>query len=132
MFLTPKGEPFWGGTYFPPAQRWGRPGFPEVLRGVAAHFAREPEKIANNVRALASVLAQSSRAKSAEGDISSELLDQIAERLAQAVDPVHGGFGQAPKFPNPSNLELLWRGWKRSKLPLCRERVILTLDAMCQ
>ncbi|HEV2676870.1 MAG TPA: thioredoxin domain-containing protein [Aliidongia sp.] len=132
MFLTPKGEPFWGGTYFPPTQRWGRPGFPEVLRGVAAHYQREPDKIAGNVAALAKGLAQQSQAKAAEGEIAPELLDQIAERLAKSVDPIHGGFGQAPKFPNPSNLELLWRGWKRSGLDLCRDRVLLTLDAMCQ
>ncbi|GGF32557.1 thioredoxin domain-containing protein [Aliidongia dinghuensis] len=132
MFLTPKGEPFWGGTYFPPAQRWGRPGFPDVLRGVAAHYRREPDKIARNVTALANGLAQSSTARSAEDAITPALLDQIAERLAQAVDPVHGGFGQAPKFPNPSNLELLWRGWTRARLDLCRDRVLLTLDAMCQ
>ena len=132
MFLTPKGEPFWGGTYFPPTQRWGRPGFPEVLRGVATHYQREPDKIAKNVTALAHGLAQQSQAKAAEGDVAPELLDQIAERLAKNVDPIHGGFGQAPKFPNPSNLELLWRGWKRSGLELCRDRVLLTLDAMCQ
>ena len=132
MFLTPKGEPFWGGTYFPPAQRWGRPGFPDVLRGVAAHYRNDPDKIARNVGALANGLARQSEAKSGDGDIAPDLLDQIAERLAQSIDPIHGGFGQAPKFPNPSNLELLWRGWKRSGLELCRDRVVLTLDAMCQ
>jgi uncharacterized protein len=132
MFLTPAGEPFWGGTYFPPAQRWGRPGFPEVLRGVAAHYQREPDKIAHNVSALANGLAQQSTARTGDGEIAPDLLDQIAERLAKNVDPIHGGFGQAPKFPNPSNLELLWRGWRRSKLELCRDRFLLTLDAMCQ
>ena len=132
MFLTPAGEPFWGGTYFPPTQRWGRPGFPEVLRGVAAHYQREPDKIAKNVQALASGLAQQSAARTGDGEIAPDLLDQIAERLAKNVDPVHGGFGQAPKFPNPSNLELLWRGWRRSGLEICRDRTLLTLDAMCQ
>ena len=132
MFLTPAGEPFWGGTYFPPTQRWGRPGFPEVLRGVAAHYRREPDKIARNVAALASGLAQQSTARSSAESIGPDLLDQIAERLAKNIDPVHGGFGRAPKFPNPSNLELLWRGWRRSGLAVCRDRVLLTLDAMCQ
>jgi uncharacterized protein len=132
MFLTPAGEPFWGGTYFPPTPRWGRPGFPEVLRGVASHYQREPDKIARNVSALASGLAQQSAAKPGDSEISPDLLDQIAERLAKTVDPVHGGFGRAPKFPNPSNLELLWRGWRRAGLELCRDRTLLTLDAMCQ
>jgi uncharacterized protein YyaL (SSP411 family) len=132
MFLTPAGEPFWGGTYFPPASRWGRPGFPEVLRGVAAHYQRDPDKIAKNVQALANGLAQQSAARPGEAQIAPDLLDQIAERLAKSVDPIHGGFGQAPKFPNPSNLELLWRGWRRSGLVLCRDRTLLTLDAMCQ
>ena len=132
MFLTPAGEPFWGGTYFPPAQRWGRAGFPEVLRGVSAHYQRDPDKVARNVSALASGLAQQSAARAGDGGIAPDLLDQIAERLAKNVDPIHGGFGQAPKFPNPSNLELLWRGWRRSGLELCRDRLLLTLDAMCQ
>ena len=132
MFLTPAGEPFWGGTYFPPAQRWGRPGFPEVLRGVSAHYHNDPDKIARNVQALANGLAQQSATRAAEIEIGPVLLDQIAERLAKNVDPIHGGFGQAPKFPNPSNLELLWRGWRRSGLELCRDRFLLTLDAMCQ
>ena len=132
MFLTPAGEPFWGGTYFPPTQRWGRPGFPEVLRGVAAHYQREPDKIAKNVQALASGLAQQSAIRGGDSDVTPDLLDQIAERLAKNVDPIHGGFGQAPKFPNPSNLELLWRGWRRSGLEICRNRTLLTLDAMCQ
>ncbi|HLZ65768.1 MAG TPA: thioredoxin domain-containing protein [Aliidongia sp.] len=132
MFLTPAGEPFWGGTYFPPVQRWGRPGFPEILRGVANHYQQSPDKVARNVSALANGLAEQAAARAAEGAIAPDLLNQIAERLAKNIDPIHGGFGQAPKFPNPSNLELLWRGWKRAGLELCRDRLLLTLDAMCQ
>ena len=55
MFLTPKGEPFWGGTYFPPAERWGRPGFPQVLETIAGIYRDEPDKVTKNVAALKGV-----------------------------------------------------------------------------
>jgi uncharacterized protein len=131
MFLTPKGEPFWGGTYFPPAERWGRPGFPDVLRGIAGIYRQEPEKVAKNVGALKGGLAQLATPSRADG-ISIEVTDRIAERLLEAVDQRHGGIGDAPKFPQSSIFELLWRGWKRTGNEAMRDAVLLTLDRMAQ
>jgi len=131
MFLTPDGEPFWGGTYFPPEARWGRAGFPDVLRGVAEAYRAEPEKVARNTRALKDALERAAENRPGEAlDLS--VMDRIAERLLVEVDPVWGGIGQAPKFPQPGILTLLWRAHLRTGRPEFGEAVVRTLTAMCQ
>ncbi|MGK9165963.1 thioredoxin domain-containing protein [Inquilinus limosus] len=131
MFLTPEGKPFWGGTYFPPTSRWGRPGFTDVLRALAAAYANEPEKVTGNVAALTEALAKHSENTPGAG-LDRDVLDQVAERLAGQFDPLWGGMRGAPKFPQPSILELLWRGWCRSRRPEWRDAVLRTLTAMSQ
>jgi uncharacterized protein YyaL (SSP411 family) len=131
MFLTPDGEPFWGGTYFPPDQRYGRPGFRDVLRGIAEAYRTKPDAVKKNTDALVGAL-RNRAPTAADGAITPDLLDQIAERLAQEVDPVHGGIGGAPKFPQPAIFELIWRGYRRTKNPDLKRVVTLTLDRMCQ
>ena len=131
MFLTPEGEPFWGGTYFPPSPRFGRPGFPDVLRGISGTYHSEPDKVAKNVGALREALGK--LAANQRGDaIPPEAFDSIAERLASEVDPVHGGLGGAPKFPQPSIFTLLWRAYRRTGNESYRKAVTTTLTAMCQ
>ena len=131
MFLTPAGEPFWGGTYFPPQSRYGRPGFPQVLERVAEVFAEQPAQIAQNVKALAEGLQKLSTPAQA-GEIPAGAIDQVAEHLAREIDPVDGGLGGAPKFPQPAILKLLWRAWHRRRYEPCRDAVRLTLSRMCQ
>ncbi|WP_114395469.1 thioredoxin domain-containing protein [Oleisolibacter albus] len=131
MFLTPEGEPFWGGTYFPPEGRWGRPGFAEVLRGVARTYAEEPDKVGRNVGALKEALTQLARNRPGDA-IGLEVIDQVAERLLREVDPVNGGIGDAPKFPQPGILELLWRAFKRTGRPAFATAVIHSLVRMGQ
>jgi len=131
MFLTPEGEPFWGGTYFPPESRWGRPGFPEVLKGVAATFAGDPDKVTRNVGALKDALQKLSQNRPG-GAVDVAVIDQVAERLAREVDPFNGGIGEAPKFPQTSIFELLWRAYKRSGRAPYRSAVVTTLMHMCQ
>ena len=131
MFLTPAGEPFWGGTYFPPEPRFGRPGFHEVLRGISGVYRTQRDKVTKNVAAIRDALDR--MWESHGGDfISLAVNDQAALRLVQEIDRVHGGIGQAPKFPNTSVLELVWRGGKRLNNTDLREAVTLTLDRMCQ
>ncbi len=131
MFLTPDGEPFWGGTYFPPTARFGRPGFPDVLRSVDQAHRDKPESVAKNVSALKEALAKLSQNQ--PGDvISLPAIDQAAQALAREVDPFYGGLGGAPKFPQPTILKLLWQAWKRSKQEPFRTAVDLTLTQMCQ
>ncbi len=131
MFLTPDGEPFWGGTYFPPTPRFGRPGFPDVLQGIAGTYQREPEKVTKNVDALREALGK--LAANRRGDaIPPDAFDRIADRLASEVDPVHGGLGGAPKFPQPSIFALLWRAYRRTGKDSYRQAVTTTLTALCQ
>ncbi len=108
MFLTPAGEPFWGGTYFPPEPRWGKPSFRQVLAGIARAWAQEGEAIARNTanlqRALAAMSAE--RPGAAPG---SAIAARVAAALADATDPEHGGLRGAPKFPNPPIFALLWQ-----------------------
>src|SRR5207253_730043 len=89
MFLTPDGEPFWGGTYFPPEPRWGRPGFPQVLAAIGSAYRGQRDTVLKNVAALRDGLAklgQPQRAEGAPPEISSALFDRIAERLLREVD----------------------------------------------
>jgi hypothetical protein len=131
MFLTPEGEPFWGGTYFPPEERWGRPGFPQVLEAMSNAYAQDREKVAKNVEALREALQRLGRPERG-GAIGRELLDKVAERLLRETDQLHGGIGTAPKFPQTGVLELLWRAWKHTGQPPYRDAVVKALDAMCQ
>jgi uncharacterized protein YyaL (SSP411 family) len=131
MFLTPDGHPFWGGTYFPPEQRWGRPGFPQVLRAIADTYHTDPDRVAKNVAAIQEALDKMA-APAAGSSIGPEILDRIAHRLLQEVDLQHGGIGSAPKFPQAPIFELFWRAWKRTKDARYREAVEITLRRMSQ
>jgi uncharacterized protein len=131
MFLTPDGKPFWGGTYFPPRTAHGRPAFPDVLRGIAAAYRGEPEKVAGNTAALVEGLARLAENHPAQ-PIGPTVIEEVADRLVREVDPTYGGIGGAPKFPQPGILELLWRAWIRTGQPRFRTSVTTTLTRMCQ
>jgi uncharacterized protein YyaL (SSP411 family) len=113
MFLTPDGEPFWGGTYFPKTPQYGRPGFPDVLRTVSRLFHTEPHKIAQNRDALIKRLAERTRTSN-PANIGTAELDNAAASIARATDPTNGGLRGAPKFPQCAMLEFLWRAGARS------------------
>lgn len=131
MFLTPDGEPFWGGTYFPPESRYGRPGFPEVLRTIHEYWRDKQDAIAQNVSTLRDALAKMGQSKSG-GGVTLSVVERSAQRLAQEFDKVNGGIGTAPKFPNPSILELLWRTYRRCGHADLRDTVLLSLEKMSQ
>ncbi len=131
MFLTPEGEPFWGGTYFPPEPRYGRPGFPQILQGVAEIYANDKDRIEKNTTALKDALTKLS--SNLPGDaIPVAAMDQVAQHLLGEIDPVEGGIGGAPKFPQPAIMKLLWRAWKRSGDPALRRACELTMTKMSQ
>ena len=131
MFLTPGGEPFWGGTYFPKTSRYGRPGFVEVLRNVARIFHEEPQSIEQNRAALMGRLAQSARPQG-RVVIGRAELDRAAEQIGASIDPVHGGLRGAPKFPQAMILEYLWRAGQRTGQARYFAAVELTLERICQ
>jgi hypothetical protein len=131
MFLTPDGEPFWGGTYFPPEARFGRPGFPQVLDAISAAYQAKRDDVAKNVTVLRDALQRLAEPQPG-GAVTRRELDSIAERLLRETDQINGGIGTAPKFPQSGILELLWRAWKRTRQPAYRDAVLKALDAMCQ
>jgi len=132
MFLTPEGEAFWGGTYFPKTDQYGRPAFVNVLKRVSEAFQAQPGAIAQNAKAVRERLEQSARVEAGAqplGLAPAEFV-HLASRLAQAIDAVEGGLRGAPKFPNPPVFELLWRAGAVSASPLFRDLVRLTLTKM--
>jgi hypothetical protein len=129
MFLTPAGEPFWGGTYFPPKPRFGRPSFGDVLESVAAAYDKEPEKIAGNVLAIKDALSH--LAQPDKGPHPDPVLEkQIVQSLYGHLDLVEGGLSGAPKFPQISLFLLLWRVGLQRADPKLVNAVTLTLDKM--
>jgi uncharacterized protein YyaL (SSP411 family) len=131
MFLTPEGGPFWGGTYFPPEARFGRPGFPDILARIAALYRDDGERVRQNVAAIQEALDKLSTNAPA-GPIAPEVIDKVAAHLVRQIDPAEGGLGDAPKFPQAPALKQLWRAWKRSRAAPYRDAVELTLRKMCE
>jgi len=131
MFLTPKGEPFWGGTYFPNVARYGKPAFADVLREVARIFHDEPEKIQKNRAGLLAALAGRAQA-SGRPQIGTRELDSYARQIGNMFDGVNGGLRGAPKFPQPAILENLWRAGLRSGDARFFETVAFSLERMSE
>jgi uncharacterized protein len=131
MFLTPDGEPIWGGTYFPKTSRYGRPAFVDVLRELARIFREEPAKIAQNRDAIMERLADKAR-PAQKVIVGIRELDNAARQLANIIDPVHGGTRGAPKFPQASLFELLWRAGTRTGESRFFAAVEITLDHICE
>jgi uncharacterized protein len=131
MFLTSAGEPFWGGTYFPKTARYGKPAFVNVLREVARVFREEPQSIEENRTALMARLAEHAR-PAGKVVIGAAELNRIAGQVAGLMDPVHGGMRGAPKFPQPTLLEFLWRAGRRNDDPRYFAIVELALARMCE
>jgi uncharacterized protein len=131
MFLTPQGEPVWGGTYFPKDSRYGRPAFVDVLREVSRVFREEPEKVDNNRKAIVARLADRARA-TGKANLGRAELDQLAMRFGNLFDTTHGGIRGAPKFPQCSILELLWRAGERTGDGRHFETVTHSLERMSE
>lgn len=133
MFLTPKGEPFWGGTYFPPESRYGRPGFREVLVKVHEAWRDNKAAVAQNTKMLVDGLRGMAKPQSRDRlELSNNVLDQVADQLLGHVDPEHGGIGAAPKFPQTGLFDLLWRAYLRTGRPDYSIAVINTITRMAQ
>jgi len=129
MFLDSEGAPFWGGTYFPPTSRYGRPGFIDVLRQISGLYRSDRERISRNTSAIGEALQQSLQ-RVAEADEPD--LDHLAGEIARRFDRDHGGLGGAPKFANPGLVELLWRHGARRGDEAPREAASRTLVQMAR
>ena len=131
VFLTPDGTPFYGGTYFPPEDRMGMPGFPKVLEAVASAFRERREEVEENAQQIRELLQRATnRAAQARRPHSGDSDGEASEQLAQSFDARNGGFGGAPKFPQPAAIEFLLRQDKRGGGQ--REAIMVqrTLDRM--
>ncbi len=114
-FLTPDGEVFFGGTYFPPDNNaYGRPGFRRVLMEIARAFREERERVTTNAHAIREHVVQTLDEAKA-GDVSADLISGAADQMARLFDVRYGGFGSAPKFPHPAALEFLLARWHDGK-----------------
>jgi uncharacterized protein len=131
MFTTPDGTPFWGGTYFPPEPRWGRPSFRQVLQGVANAFHTKAEAVTQNTKALTQFLERQSTASVGDAPGPAQL-DAVAQAYLRMTDPEHGGLRGAPKFPNPPIFRFLWQNAFRTGQPEGRDALHLMLERMSQ
>ncbi len=129
VFLTPDGAPFYGGTYFPPADHMGMPGFTRVLRSVADAYRRSPDEVRGSAQELRGSLGRSLMGYE-RGALTTEVAAHAYQGLADAFDSTYGGFGGAPKFPQPMNFEFLLRHYHRTNEPHALEMTRVTLDHM--
>ncbi len=129
VFLTPELEPFYGGTYFPPHGAWGRPGFADVLQGIARLWKEDRTRALEQGRRLRERIAAEGTLD-ARGKLDEDVLDRSLRALQGAFDPLWGGFGDAPKFPHAMDLRLLLRHATRQPNDPARQMVVLTLDRM--
>jgi len=130
VFLTPSGEPFLGGTYFPPEPRHGLPAFRQLLEAVSDAYRERRDDVARQAGTLVDALRQAAELSPSADPLAESLLADAARALQRQFDPEWGGFGGAPKFPPASTLEFLLRWHRRSGDDQALEMVTRTLDGM--
>ena len=130
MFVTPDGAPFFGGTYWPPERRWGRPGFRDVLAAVDNAWREKRASLEEQGAALIAHLREEARPD--PGALSPGALTQVGEGLLRLVDRVHAGIGTAPKFPNAPIFRFFWSEYFRRGDARFRDATRALLDALCQ
>ena len=132
VFLTPDGTPFYGGTYFPPVDRHGLPGFPRLLQALAEAWTTRRADVLDNGRQLVAALGQESRLRGAGTQLGDEILFSAFQGVSAQFDEEHGGLGGAPKFPQPMIWEFVLRFAHRSDNPYARRMVHTTLVKMAR
>jgi uncharacterized protein YyaL (SSP411 family) len=130
VFLTPEGVPFYGGTYFPPVDRYGMPGFPRLLLALVDAYENKRAEIEESASSLLNELQRLGEVSASPDALQPELLDQAAAQIMRAFDPVNGGFGRAPKFPPSMTLSFLLRQHRRTQNSALLAAVELTLGKM--
>src|SRR5579862_4234801 len=116
-FLTPDGKPFFGGTYFPPEDAMGRPGFKRILLGVSEAFRNKRADVDNSARALEEAVAKAELHHAARGSLDPGIIDSVIESALRLFDEQHGGFGTAPKFPHASAVDLILERYQSTRDP---------------
>jgi uncharacterized protein YyaL (SSP411 family) len=130
MFLTPDGNPFWGGTYFPPEPRYGRPGFVQVLEAVDKAWREKRESLVHSAQGLSAHVGARLAAAHGKADLDETMLNALAEGINGMIDLGSGGVRGAPKFPNAPFMTTLWLSWLEAKNAQHRDSVLLSMEAM--
>ncbi len=130
VFLTPDLKPFYAGTYFPPEDRWGRPGFKSLLLKIAAVWEEQREQVLKSADQIVEAITKEGRVLPAEGEPSLDWVGSLAGQMKHSFDDVHGGFGNAPKFPRSETLQVLLREHRRTKDAELLAMVEKTLEEM--
>ncbi len=132
VFLSPDGVPFYGGTYFPPEDRHGLPGFPRLIQAVAEAYRARRGEVVESGRQLVEAMKQHERLRQSASLLTDDILLTAYQGLAQDFDEREGGVGQAPKFPQPMNWEFVLRFWKRTGNSRALDMARLTLTKMAR
>jgi uncharacterized protein YyaL (SSP411 family) len=130
MFLTPEREPYYGGTYFPPDDRYGRPGFPRVLEAAARYYREHKAEIRQTTQQVLQGLAGLSTFKESSLPLQKSVIENAVRKLHNIFDEANGGFGTQPKFPGAMNLALFLRYWRASGNESYLHLALLALQKM--
>lgn len=131
-FLTPDGKPFYGGTYFPPEDHYGRPSFKRVLLSISAAYHEKNADVMEQARMVETAIAQSESLAGQSASISPQVIQDILDSCRKMFDPAHGGFGNAPKFPHPAALDLIIDQYVRTGNEELRDIFTTTLENMAR
>jgi uncharacterized protein YyaL (SSP411 family) len=131
-FLTPDGDVFHGGTYFPPSDQQGRPAFRRVLSEIAHVWSEEPARAAEAVQGIEERLHAYGATEATRGELAGSVVDEALDEIANSFDFRHGGFGRAPKFPNAGAVDLLIDRWIEDDTEWARRAAAETLTAMAR
>ena len=129
-FLTPDGKPFYGGTYFPPDDHYGRPSFKRVLIAISDAFHEKHGDVLDQAKMVEGAMANAESFAGKKGEFSPQIIDAIVKSALGMFDPDHGGFGSAPKFPHPSAIDLLIDQYTRKGDENIRRVFTETLEKM--
>jgi len=131
-FLTPGGKPFYGGTYFPPQDSYGRPSFKRVLLSIADAYHQKNGEVVDQANMVEAAISRAESFAGSSGEFSPKAIDGIVEAALKMFDGQNGGFGNAPKFPHPAMLDLLMEQYARSGDEQLREVFVTTLEKMAR
>jgi len=131
-FLTPDGKPFYGGTYFPPQEQYGRPSFKRVLQSIAQAYREKNSEVVEQANMVTNAISQAETFSGRTGDVSPKVIDAIIESAMKMFDERNGGFGNSPKFPHPSTLDLLIDRYARTGSEDLRDVIVTTLEKMAR
>jgi len=131
-FLTPEGKPFYGGTYFPPDDQWGRPSFKRVLTSIASAYREKHADVSEQSKMVEQAISQAESFLGRNGRFSPSVIASIVKSVLGMFDERNGGFGQAPKFPHPGALDLLMGEYARTGDERLKHVIVTTLEHMAK